>query len=238
MVVVTCEHGGNRVPPNLARAFARWRGMLQTHRGWDPGALELAEQLAANLGAPLHASMVSRLVVDLNRSESHPRVFSEITRSLPAEIRQELLETHYRPFRNEVEQSIARATRRNRRVLHVSVHSFTPVLAGRRRNADIGLLYDPSLPWERELVQAWRREMLAAGSGLRVRLNYPYKGTSDGHTTRLRTRFPAGVYAGIELEVNQSIVRAGGRRWTATRAEIVRSLAAVMAKTGLRQAEF
>ena len=40
--MLTCEHGGNRVPRRLSRAFAPIRGMLATHRGWDPGALELA----------------------------------------------------------------------------------------------------------------------------------------------------------------------------------------------------
>ena len=53
---------------------------------------------------------------------------------------------------------------------------------------------------------------------LRVRRNYPYAGKGDGLTSYLRRRFPPGAYVGIELEVNQSIVFAAGRRWTALRA--------------------
>jgi hypothetical protein len=42
----------------------------------------------------------------------------------------------------------------------------------------------------------------------------------------LRLRFPRSVYVGIELEVNQRIVLAAGRRWTALRRELLASLRA------------
>jgi hypothetical protein len=42
----------------------------------------------------------------------------------------------------------------------------------------------------------------------------------------LRMRFPARAYVGIELEVNQSIVFAAGRRWTALRRVLIDSLRA------------
>jgi hypothetical protein len=40
----------------------------------------------------------------------------------------------------------------------------------------------------------------------------------------LRLRFPPSAYVGIELEVNQSIVLAAGRRWTALRGALIDSL--------------
>jgi hypothetical protein len=36
-----------------------------------------------------------------------------------------------------------------------------------------------------------------------IELNEPYKGTDDGFTTFLRTRFADARYAGIEIEINQ-----------------------------------
>jgi hypothetical protein len=45
----------------------------------------------------------------------------------------------------------------------------------------------------------------------------------------LRLRFPRGVYVGIELEVNQRIVLAAGRRWTALRGVLIDSLRAACA---------
>jgi hypothetical protein len=40
----------------------------------------------------------------------------------------------------------------------------------------------------------------------------------------LRLRFAQSDYVGIELEVNQSIVSAAGRRWTALRRVLIDSL--------------
>jgi predicted N-formylglutamate amidohydrolase len=71
--LVTCEHGGNRIPAPYRKLFVRQRALLDSHRGWDPGALQMARALSTALRAPLVASTTSRLLVDLNRSAGHPR---------------------------------------------------------------------------------------------------------------------------------------------------------------------
>ena len=40
--LITCEHGGNRIPPRYRDLFAGCEALLQSHRGYDPGALTLA----------------------------------------------------------------------------------------------------------------------------------------------------------------------------------------------------
>src|SRR5690606_9080611 len=81
-LVLSCEHGGNRVPPRYKDRFKDAEKLLESHRGYDLGALAVARRMAAALGAPLFYSRVSRLVVDLNRSQHHPRLFSEFLRDL------------------------------------------------------------------------------------------------------------------------------------------------------------
>jgi predicted N-formylglutamate amidohydrolase len=88
-------------------------------------------------------------------------------------------------------------------VIHIAVHSFTPVLDDVVRDADIGILYDPARTSERTLAMAWKRMFDPA---LRVRCNVPYRGASDGLATALRKRWPASRYMGFELEINQRIV--------------------------------
>ena len=227
-LILTCEHGGNRVPRKHSRAFAPIAGLLATHRGWDPGALELARQMACELNAPLYFATTSRLVVDLNRSPGHPRVFSGVSGEFSEPAREQLLEEHYHPFREQVMKAVGAQARRRGKVVHISVHSFTPILAGIRRNADIGLLYDPRRSAERMLATAWREAIRATDPGLRVRMNYPYRGTSDGHTTSLRGRFQPDCYRGIEIEINQAIVRGGAARWAKVRSTVTRGLAVAM----------
>jgi len=199
---------------------------LQSHRGWDPGALELAEHFAARYHAPLFASTVTRLLVELNRSLHHRRLFSEFMRSLTAAEKEDILAAYYLPHRQAVEEHIARERDRGRCVVHIGVHTFTPVLDGEVRQADIGLLYDPKRPAERAWCDAWQSRLAETAPALRVRRNYPYLGTADGFTTYLRTRFADRDYAGIELEVNQRFPLQAKAAWRKLQAALVTSLSA------------
>jgi len=211
-VVVTCEHATNRVPPDLARCFWPHRALLKTHRGYDPGALAIAERLAASLAAPLFVGEVSRLVVELNRSPDSPSLFSAVTSALDDDAKGDILRRYYHPWRAAVRDHITRALAAHPRaaVLHLSIHSFTPVLDGKRRDVDIGLLFDPARPGEKALCERWRaaltRQCAAAHTPLRIKMNHPYRGTSDGHTTALRAAFPPARYLGIELEVCNALL--------------------------------
>ena len=95
--VVTCEHAGNRVPPGYAHLFEGAEALLASHRGWDPGAGALARSLARRLRAPLAITTVTRLLVEVNRTEGHPRVFSELARPLSGAEREAVLARWYRP---------------------------------------------------------------------------------------------------------------------------------------------
>ncbi len=228
-ILLTCEHGGNQVPADYRKLFTPHRELLQSHRGWDPGTKQLGERWQKTLGCELHIATVTRLLVDLNRSPHHPQVFSEITRELPSSERDDLLKVYHTPHRQRVYDSIASAIRSKQRVLHVGLHSFTPELNGEVRNADIGLLYDPSRAWELELSRRWRQALRSTALQPRVRLNYPYRGATDGLTTFLRTQFTSDSYAGIELEVNQQFPLVGGKAWTKMQAACMSTLEHLLA---------
>lgn len=222
--LITCEHGGNRIPPGYRPLFRGFEALLQTHRGYDPGALAMARTLAAALPAPLHFSTTSRLLVDLNRSPGHPKLHAEAVSNAPAAVRRQIRERYYLPYRQSVEADIAALVAQGRRVVHIASHSFTPELAGETRNADIGLLYDPARDGERALSIRWQDCLGKRLPELRVRRNYPYTGKSDGLTAFLRRRFPAEAYLGIELEINQKHAYARGRHWRELRASVPQAL--------------
>jgi len=222
--IVTCEHGGNRVPAPYRPLFRGQRALLDSHRGYDPGSLVMAKGLASAFAAPLVASTVSRLLIDLNRSIDHPQLFSAVIRAAPAQTRAQIVEQHYRPYRRQVERLIRQAVARGQRVIHISSHTFTAELDGKVRGTDVGLLYHPGRREEAEVCARWKETLAALAPELRVRRNYPYAGKADGLTSHLRVRFAQSDYVGIELEVNQGIVFAAGRRWTALRRMLIDSL--------------
>ncbi|HEY8250863.1 MAG TPA: N-formylglutamate amidohydrolase [Burkholderiales bacterium] len=217
-LIVSCEHGGNRVPSPFSKLFSR--RFLDTHRGYDPGALAVARDFAAATGAPLFYSTVSRLLVELNRPLGHPQLFHL---PLPEPVREALLRRYYFPYWNAVHK----AAQRGRRVLHLSCHSFTPKFRGVRRATDIGLLFDPARPAEAAFCRRWRRAILEEDPHLRVRYNDPYPGVFPSLVESLRRKLGGRRYVGIQIEVNQKFPRGDARRWRALRRALVAAFTAV-----------
>lgn len=217
-LVVTCEHGGNRVPPAYKHLFEGHEELLDTHRGHDKGALEMAREIAERYGCPLHFSTTTRLLVDLNRSVDNPKgLFTEVTGKLSTADKQRIIDKHYTPYRSRAESALADLITAHKRVLHLSIHTFTPVLNGEVRTADVGLLYDPGRRLEVAFCQAWHDAYESLDPKLPVRRNYPYSGLDDGFTKHLRELFPEDVYAGVELELNHRDFIADKARWNRLR---------------------
>lgn len=203
-LILTCEHGGNQVPFEYLTYFNEAGRALDSHRGYDPGALDLFRYLLP-LADQTYYSETSRLFVELNRSLHHPKLFSEYSNKFTTSQKKTILEQYYQPYRNTVEAGIAESLEGGREVLHISVHSFTPVLEGEVRKTDIGLLFDPSRREEKEFSKKFKSSLKAIDPTLLTRFNYPYLGIADGLPTYLRRLFPK-AYHGIELEVNQKFV--------------------------------
>ncbi len=211
-LIITCEHGGNAIPRPYRDLFKGRRNLLDSHSGYDLGALAMARRMAKRFGAPLFAATRSRLLVDLNRSIGHPNLFSTITRTLAATEKEDILRKYYTPHRDPIQKSVSESICSGRAVLHIAVHSFTPVLMGRSRNMDVGLLYDPARHGERGFCRTWKREIQARSPECSVRCNAPYKGVSDGLATFFRNLFTRD-YMGIELELNQYHYQQGPAAW-------------------------
>lgn len=211
--MITCEHASNALPVVYRPWLKQHTHLFQSHRAYDPGALAMAQYLAHHLQAPLFAADYSRLLVDLNRSPNHPKVFSFLTQGLSLNEQQQILLNHYFPHRESITQAIHKLHQKNARVLHLAIHSFTPILRGTKRRADIGLLYDPQCAWERNWCKQLKQALSALNSAVVIRCNYPYLGTSNCLATALRRLFTPKNYAGIEIEINQKHVRQGGRHW-------------------------
>jgi predicted N-formylglutamate amidohydrolase len=204
-LLMTCEHAVSTVPAIHGHLFQEQPQLLQTHRGLDIGANDIALQLSKTFGCDYVSASITRLLIDCNRSLKHPACFSEFTKSLPQAEKQQLIEQYYLPYRQHVESLIQQHIAKGHQVFHLSIHSFTPIYNGKPRNASIGLLYDPKRHGEKEVAREWYG-ILTEQTNYRIRFNYPYLGSSDGFTTYLRTQYSEKDYLGIEVEVNQALV--------------------------------
>src|SRR5690606_33806383 len=99
---------------------------------------------------PLILQNFSRLVCDCNRSVEQPDFIAPTSDGTVVPGNQALSETDrlcrieeiYAPFHRQITQAIETRRRRNQLTWLVAIHSFTPVLGGKARPWDIGVLYE------------------------------------------------------------------------------------------------
>jgi len=189
--------------------FAGREKILSSHQAYDAGAAIVARRLGKNCRTTVHLGAISRLLIDLNRSPTNRKtLYTSYSRKLQQDERELLLQKYYEPYRQKVTEEIDRVICRGRPVLHISLHSFSPVKKGKVRNADIGLLYDPARWTEKHICSFLAKLLQEKTVSLRVRRNYPYLGKTDGFTAFLRRKYPINLYAGIEVEINQALLSA------------------------------
>ncbi len=222
--LISAEHASRHVPAPWTHLFEQHQEVLRGHRGWDPGSGELARQLAAALQAPLLEGRVTRLLVDLNRSASHPGRFSEFSRQLPVAEQDELAQRYWAPHWQQFAEMIAQLPGP---VVHVACHSFTPELDGKVRDADLGLLYDPARTLEKAWCVSLAERLRARLPEFKVRMNYPYRGTSNGMGQQHRLLFSEQKLITMEVEVNSRWVDTPA--WPGLCAGLVESIAENMA---------
>ena len=209
-LIITCEHGGNEIPEEYEDLFSGYEKILLTHRGYDLGVLSLAEYFSKIFNVRLFKTNISRLLVDVNRSLWRRTLFSEITKKLNKDEKETILQKYYYPHRNVITEYIKTEATNGQKILHIALHSFTPLLNSKERAAEMGFLYNPERINEKEISRVWKKEIKKILPDWRLRYNYPYRGKPDGLTAHFRKIYLDDNYLGVELEINQKFISEEG----------------------------
>lgn len=209
-IIITCEHASNKIPVEWQYLFASNIAQkdLNDHHGIDLGAkhaaLYFAKFFSKYFSCDLEVAKYSRLLIELNRSINHNNLFSKYTNCLDNNKKSIIIDKIYKLYRTKIEQIIERNINLKQKIIHLSIHSFTPILNNQVRNTDIGILYDPKRGLEKKLCKLIKTNyIIDKNNKYKLRLNYPYKGYTDGFTTYLRKIFDEDNYIGLEIEINQ-----------------------------------
>lgn len=203
--VLACEHASNYIPPEMTD-LGLDGGALQSHIAWDPGALDVAREMARLLDSPLAVSRVSRLVYDCNRAPMTAGAIpekSEIYRipgneGLSADQRMQRERLFYEPFRAALAGALDE--RMARFPVLLTVHSFSPVYAGERRDMDIGLIDHGDARFALAMFGAMRGK-----TRFIVRRNAPYC-REDGVTHTLEAHAAARGLLNVMIEVRSDLI--------------------------------
>ncbi|MGZ2258777.1 N-formylglutamate amidohydrolase [Roseobacter sp. A03A-229] len=173
-ILLICEHAGQAIPQSLSR-LGLPQHVVDSHRGWDIGALAVANDVAARLGAPLVIQTYSRLVIDANRPpDSASAVPPEVDGvTIPGNLGITPTEQHQRareifdPLDAAITELMAELKPRG----CFSIHSFTPVMGGTARPWHAGFLSRHDL----DTAQALMESIAARSPDLKLAVNEPYQ---------------------------------------------------------------
>lgn len=205
--VLACDHASNEIPPEFNN-LGLDPALLKTHIAWDPGARAVAEQMTRLLDVPLVLPRVSRLVHDCNRplgcADATPET-SEIyeipgNRDLTPEQRQDRGHRFYTPFHAALREIIETRIDLGYPPVLATIHSFTPVYKGERREVELGILHDDDARLADAVLAIAERhgEMVADR-------NRPY-GPEDGVTHTLRRHaLPLGLL-NVMIEIRNDLI--------------------------------
>lgn len=202
--ILVCEHASNAIPASLGNLGLSPEA-LDSHIAWDPGALAVARHMSRLLDAPLVAGRLSRLVYDCNRPPEAPDAISNRSErhvvpgnaNLDDADREARIAHVYEPFRNALTGCL---DAHPCPPVLLTVHSFTPVYHGARRDVELGVLHDVDNRFADALLAQAEAE-----ADLVVRRNAPY-GPDDGVT---HTLFEHGIRLGLlnaMLEIRNDLI--------------------------------
>lgn len=218
----SCEHATCAVPEAFRELFKGSEETVASVKGWDPGALNLAQGFSMKFRTPLVHGDVTRLLIDLN--EGGDKRWSRFSEKLPEATRAKLTDRHERPYRLALNTRITEDLSRYGAVVHVMVHT---------EEAGPGLLLEtPGTGLAEDFAGEWRSRLEANGVDVRVVAG----GIDGGLAEELCGKHPAERYALVRLKVPQCYFLEGKPlRWETLKKFLISSLA--QAVDGIKASE-
>lgn len=173
-LLLVCEHAGKAIPQALNDLGIAERDR-DSHVCWDIGAAAVTRALALTLGSPAVLQPYSRVVIDCNRPpdavdampDDNHGVRVPGNRGLGDRDRAARVSEIFDPFQATVAHYLAQPRRR----IVLSIHSFTPSLAGEPRPWHIGFLFRRDVQTSPLLARCIKE----AHPDLNIGMNQPYQ---------------------------------------------------------------
>ena len=151
--IIICDHASNKIPSEFNK-LGLSKEALNTHIAYDIGSKEVAIELSTILDCPLVMSDFSRLLIDPNRGIDDPTLIMKISDNKKIEgnmgiknfqesnDRNDRIKNFYSLYHNKISELINLHQKNNKSPSIISIHSFTPVWKNKKRDIDIGILWD------------------------------------------------------------------------------------------------
>ena len=229
-ILLVGDHASNVIPGILGN-LGLDRTALDRHITYDIGSRRIIDHLSKHLDAPAVLAGYSRLVVDLNRNLDDGSVIPEVSDNtviegnlnMSLEHRNQRIDCFYAPYRRAIDDMLGDFKSRDIVPAFISIHSFTPEMAGFSRPWHAGILWDkdPRIPVA--LIKNLRNH----AGGFHIGDNEPYSGKELSDYTIDHHAEAVGL-PHVSIEVRQDLVdtEAGSERWAGILADALHDILA------------
>ena len=151
--LVICDHASNKIPLEYENLGIS-NNDLESHRAFDLGASDVAIELYKLLDCNLVMANFSRLLIDPNRGEDDPTLIPKLSEGkvIKGNInismykndieRNKRFLQFYLPYHKQISKFIKKSLDYGKIPKILSIHSFTPIWKGKKREIDVGILWD------------------------------------------------------------------------------------------------
>jgi len=178
---------------------------LTRHIAWDIGTQTIIRTLCAKLGCAGQIAGISRVVIDLNRELSMDTLIPKTSdgtqipgnQNIDDDERQNRIDSYYIPYHD----NLGRALDAMGFGFALSIHSFTPKLAGQApRELEIGLLVKD----DEMSAKLFQTSLSKVRPDWRVAVNEPYSAYDLNHTIDVSVSTRGLPH--LSVEVNQALI--------------------------------
>ena len=209
--LIICDHASNNIPSNFAN-LGLDKDILDTHIAYDIGAKEVSIRLSNILDCPLIMSDFSRLLIDPNRGIDDPTLIMKISDNSKIQgnigiknfqendEKNDRIKNFYDLYHNKISELINSFEKNNKSPSIISIHSFTPVWKNKKRNIDIGILWDN----DDRLPKIFFDYFKKSHKNLIIGNNKPYSGRLKNDT--LYKHATSKGLSNILIEIRQDLI--------------------------------
>jgi len=209
--IIICDHASNKIPSKFNN-LGLSQDILNTHIAYDIGSKEVAIKLSNILDCPLVMTDYSRLLIDPNRGIDDPTLIMKISDNIKikgnlkiknfheSDDKNDRIKNFYDLYHNKISELINSLEKNNKIPSIISIHSFTPFWKNRKRNIDIGVLWDNDDRLPRIFFDYFKK----SHKNLIIGDNKPYSGRLKNDTL-YRHATIRGI-SNILIEIRQDLI--------------------------------
>ncbi len=183
--LIICDHSSNNIPFEY-KDLGVSKKDLESHRAYDLGASDIAIELSKLLDCNLVMANFSRLLIDPNRGEDDPTLIPKLSeakiikRNINISLsendaeRKKRISEFYLPYHNQINEFIITTLDKGIIPKILSIHSFTPIWKEKKREIEIGILWDKDDRLSRIFLKSLKQIKLGD--------NQPYSGRLKNDT--------------------------------------------------------